>query len=74
MTQHAHPIQLRQIQIEDHQIVVELASHGTRLLAVLDHVDRVVLPLQPLAHKPGQSRIVFRNQNPHKWALITDRF
>jgi hypothetical protein len=30
--------------------------------------------LQPLPHKPGQSRIIFRNQNPHKWALITVRF
>jgi hypothetical protein len=33
-----------------------------------------VLPLQPLAHKTRQGGIIFRNQNPHKWALITARF
>ena len=74
MPQHAHSIELRQVQIEDHQVIVELAAHGPRLLAIFHHVHRIVLPLQPLAHKPGQSRIIFRNQNPHKWALITSRF
>jgi len=72
--QHAYAIELRQIQIENHQVVVELAAHGARLFAIFHNVDRVVLALQALAYEPGQSRIVFRNQNPHKWALITERF
>ena len=74
MAQHAYAIELRQIQVEDHQVVVKLAAHGARLLAVFHHIHRVVLALQALAYEPGQSCIVFRNQNPHKWALITERF
>jgi hypothetical protein len=74
MPQHGHAIELRQIQIEDHQVVVKLTAERARLLPILDHVYRVVFPQQSLAHKTGQCRIIFRYQNPHKWALITKRF
>lgn len=71
MPQHAHSIQLRQVQIEDDQVVIELAAHSPRLLTVLHHVDRVVFPYQPLAHKSGQSCIIFGYQDSHKSPLIT---
>ena len=74
MPQHTHSVELRQVQIKDHQVIVELAPHGARLFPVFHHVHRKVLPLQPLTHKPGQSRIILGNQNPHKRALITKRF
>jgi len=59
MAQYGHAIDARQIQIQNHQVVVDLAAHGARPLAILGHVDRVVFRLQSLAHKTGERRIVF---------------
>jgi hypothetical protein len=74
MPQDGYPIQLGQVQIEDDQVIVELAAHRPCLFAIFDHIHRVVFPNQALAYKSGQSRIIFRNQNAHKWLLITAWF
>jgi hypothetical protein len=66
MPQHAHAIEPGQIQIQNDQVIIRLAAHGARLLAILRHLHRVVLALQALAHKAGQRRVIFRNQNSHK--------
>jgi hypothetical protein len=74
MAQHGHAIHPRQVQVEDNEVVINLASHRPRLFAIFGYIDRVMLSLQTLAHKVGQGRIVFGNQNSHKWTLITHRF
>ncbi len=61
MPQHAHAIQLGQVQVEDYQVIIKLASHGARLLPIFHHVHRVVFPNQPLAHESSQSLVIFRN-------------
>jgi hypothetical protein len=63
--QDAHTVEPGQVQIQDHQVVIELGRQRARLLAIGGHVNRIVFRLQTFAHKSSQGRIVFYQQNTH---------
>jgi len=72
-TQNRNSIQARKVQIEYHQVKIQFARHGTRLLPIGRNINRIVLRFQALFHETCQGSIVFRDQYAHKVALM-DRF
>jgi hypothetical protein len=68
--QNCHTVQPRQIEVENHQIEVQFSRHGPRLFPVRRNIHRVVFGFQTFPYETGKRRIVFRDKNSHKMALI----
>src|SRR5579859_1655139 len=58
-------VHLRQVQVENHDVIVGLAGGVSRLLAVGKNIHRVMLALKTLANEFGQRFIIFGNKNSH---------
>ena len=61
MPQNRDAIHPWQVQIEHQQVIIEFSGHGPGLLPIAGYIHCIMFGFQALAHKAGQSRIVFRN-------------
>jgi len=59
--QDGHAIQLRQVEVEHHQVEIQFPCHGADLFPIGRYVHRVVLGLQAFFHETAQRSIVFRD-------------
>jgi hypothetical protein len=71
VVQQRQAVHLRQIEVEHHQVVVEILGHGAALFAVGCHIHCVVFFFKTLAHKARQRCIVFYNQDSHLIRLVS---
>ena len=65
VAQHADSVQLRQVQVENYQVIFELSCRRPSLFAIRKNVPGVVFAFETLANKPGERFIIFRNENSH---------
>ncbi len=72
MPENHNPIRSRQIQVENHQIIVEFGGHRPRLFSICGYIDRVMFCFQPFPHKTGQCGIVFGYQYAHLQILCVE--
>jgi hypothetical protein len=66
MSQDADTIQLRQVQVKDDYVVLELGCCRSSLFAIWHNIHRVMLAFETLANESRQGFIVFCNKNSHK--------
>jgi hypothetical protein len=65
VAQDADSVQLRQVQVENYDVVFQLSCRGPSLFAIRQNVHSVVLAFETLANESGQCFIIFRNKNSH---------
>src|SRR5580692_7236017 len=66
MSQDADTVQLRQVQVKDDYVVLELGGCGSSLFAIRHNIHRVMFAFETLANESRQGFIVFCNKNSHK--------
>jgi hypothetical protein len=64
--QDVQPAGSRQIEIQDHEIVMLVGSQLLRLRSIGNHLYRELLLFQPLVQKFRQRRIIFSDKNAHR--------
>ena len=69
VAQHRDAVEFGKVQIENHEVVIEVRGHECALLPVQRYVHGIVLRFQSLANVGGQRRVVFNHQNPHSIEL-----
>src|SRR4029079_9222742 len=65
VAQHLEPGSPRQHQVQDDGVVVECVGLLAGVAAVMQDIDRVALPGQPVVNEAGDLAIVLNNKYPH---------
>ena len=65
VAQHAHAVELGQVQVEDDDVVLELGCRGPGLFAIRENIHRVMFAFETLANEFGQRFIIFCDKNSH---------
>jgi hypothetical protein len=63
--QQGNTVELREIQVENEEVIIQFGRHERTLFALQRHIHRVMFRLQTLTNVGRKCRVIFNHENAH---------